>query len=132
MTALKSVRKVDEEASYEILPGVSLIKDGVQTLRRGKELKVEDLPTDSRLRSVKLAEMLVEASTNFISGRSLKISLPKMGPVAVSRALEEGCFCCIVSCIGLIGSFRASQSEENDASPLRNGRENDHSNVGYL
>lgn len=92
MTALKTVRKMDEEASYEIFPGVVLVKEGSQVFRRGKELKVEDLPTDSKLRAGKLMEMLVETSTNFISGRALKISFPKMGPVAVSRALEEGCF----------------------------------------
>lgn len=91
MTALKTVRKMDEDASYEIFPGVSLVKEGPQ-VRRGKELKIEDLPTDSKLRAGKLMEMLVETSTNFISGRALKISFPKMGPVAVSRALEEGCF----------------------------------------
>lgn len=99
MTALKSVRKADEKASFEILPGVCLVKDGQQQLRRGKELTVEELPTDSRLRAVKLAEMLMEASTSFISGRSLKISLPKMGPVAVSRALEEGCFVVLLAAL---------------------------------
>lgn len=103
------MRKADEEASFQILPGVDLIKEGPLQLRRGKELKAEELPIDSRLRAGKLVEMLVEASANFISGRSLKISLPKMGPVAVSKALEEGCcFNAQFNYIHVIGDFRAS------------------------
>lgn len=90
MTVLKTMRKADEEASFEILPGLVLVKEGPQQLRRGKELKLDELPKDSRLRAGKLVEMLVEASANFISGRSLKIGLPKMGPAGVARALEEG------------------------------------------
>lgn len=70
-----------------------MIKDATQQLRRGKELKVDELPTDARLRVTKLIEILMEASANFISSRSLKIGFPKVGPVAVSRALEEGYFC---------------------------------------
>lgn len=94
MTILRTVRKADEEASFELLPGVSFVKEETQQLRHSKELKAEDLPTDSRLRAAKVVEMLVEASANFISGRSLKISLPKMGSIGVARALEEGCSCC--------------------------------------
>lgn len=93
MTILRTVRKADEEASIELLPGVSFVKEEPQQLRRGKELKTEDLPTDSRLRAGKVVEMLVEASANFISGRSLKISLPKMGSIGVTHALEEGFSC---------------------------------------
>lgn len=93
MTVLKTVRKADQETSFELLPGVSFVKEGPEQQRRGKELKVEELPTDTRFRAMKLVEMLVEASANFISGRALKISLPKMGPVGVARALEEGVFC---------------------------------------
>lgn len=92
MSALKTVKKADEEASFEILPGVSLVKEAETKPRLAKELKLEELPTDSKMRAGRLAEMLVEASAGFLSERALKVSLPKINPVGVSRALEEGNF----------------------------------------
>lgn len=87
--ALKMLQHVDKEASYEILPGVALVREAAAVERSAKEINLQELPSDSKLKAVKLVDMLIDGASKFISSRSLKIKITPDTTNEVGRAFEE-------------------------------------------
>lgn len=79
----------DKEASYEIFPGVTLLKEATNEERKAKELNLQELPADSKLRATKLVDLLVDSASRFISSRSLKIKMPTDIANGAGRGFEE-------------------------------------------
>lgn len=80
---------VDKEASYEFLPGVALVREASMGERSAKEINIQELPTDSKLKATKLVDMLIDSASKFISSRSLKIKITPDTTNEVGRAFEE-------------------------------------------
>ncbi|XP_018321602.1 uncharacterized protein LOC108734512 [Agrilus planipennis] len=82
---LSIIRRVSKIRSLDILPGLSAVSNGEES-RKTEEVQ---LPADPNQKFFKLVEMIFDATSEFISGRTIKVEFPDFPETSAAISGEE-------------------------------------------